>query len=189
MRRIVAITAVAAVLGGSVIIWRRNPRIGTRFVNSVVNPMLLGRGLAGGRRSELGTLEHVGRKSRIRRRTPVHPEPTSDGFRIIVPLGTRSEWARNVLAAGHCRLELHESDYELDEPRMAPAAEIDDLPWVIRSLMGALGFRYLMLRTFASRPHPQDGSDPSVIAPQRPTSGESSQTEDDRLVGARRSEG
>ena len=105
MRKIVKLMAVPAVTGGAVVagasLWRRNPRIGTAFVNSVVNPALLRRGLAGYGRSEIGTLEHVGRKSGVRRLTPVHPEPTPTGFRIIVPLGMRSEWARNVIAAGH----------------------------------------------------------------------------------------
>ena len=92
MRRIVrysvALVAFAATMGGAVVYWRRNPRVGTAFVNSVVNPGLLRRGLAGAGASELGTLEHFGRKSGIRRLTPVHPEPTRDGFRIVVPLGS-----------------------------------------------------------------------------------------------------
>ena len=31
------------------------------------------------------------------------------------PLGDHSEWARNVLAAGHCRLQLRDVVYELDD--------------------------------------------------------------------------
>jgi hypothetical protein len=156
MSKIVSIiavaTALAATVGGAVIVWRRNPRVGSAFVNSVVNPGLLGRGLAGGAKSEIGTLEHVGRTSGIRRLTPVHPEPTPDGFRIIVPLGVHSQWARNVMAAGHCRLQLHDVVYELDEPALIPATEVHDLPSAVRSAMAALGFEYLTLRTFSSSP-------------------------------------
>lgn len=156
MRRVVSMAAGAAALsgivGGAVIAWRRNPRIGTTFVNSVVNPRLLRRGLAGGPGSELGMLEHTGRRSGIVRLTPIHPEPTPTGFRILVPLGPQSEWARNVLAAGHCRLQLRESVYDLDEPATIPAGEAEDLPGVVRRAMGALGFQYLMLRTFAANP-------------------------------------
>ena len=83
----------------------------------------------------------------MRRLTPVHPEPTANGFRIVVPLGTQSEWARNVIAAGHCRLTLHDRTFDLDEPTMVDAGEADDLPWAQRRIMGALGFRYLSLRT------------------------------------------
>ena len=124
MRRFVGIISVAAALvaaaGGAVIVWRRDPRVGSAFVNSVVNPRLLRRGLAGGAKSELGTLEHVGRVSGVLRLTPVHPEPTPEGFRVLVPLGPHSQWARNVIAAGHCRLQLHDVIYELDEPKLDP---------------------------------------------------------------------
>ena len=156
MRRSVAITAglasLATAAGGALVVWRRNPRIGSAFVNSVVNPALVRRGLAGGGASELGTLEHIGRRSGIRRLTPVHPEPTPDGFRVMVPLGPHSEWARNVLAAGHCRIQLHDVVYDLDEPTMIAARDADDLPSAVRGLMAALGFEYLKLRTFGSTP-------------------------------------
>ncbi len=156
MRKIVTFFAFPAATGAALVaavgLSRRNPRIGTAFVNSVVNPALLRRGLAGYGRSEIGTLEHVGRVSRVRRLTPVHPEPTSDGFRIIVPLGMRSEWARNVIAAGHCRLLLHDQVLDLDEPAMVDAGRAQDLPWPLGRILAALGFQYLNLRTFASHP-------------------------------------
>ena len=156
MRRIVSMiafaTALGATVGGAVIVWRRNPRVGSAFVNSVVNPRLLQGGLAGGAKSEIGTLEHVGRTSGVHRLTPVHPEPTPEGFRIMVPLGSHSQWARNVMAAGQCRLQLHDVVYELDEPAMIAASEVHDLPSAVRGAMAALGFAYLTLRRFSSRP-------------------------------------
>src|SRR4029078_4636570 len=145
-----AVTGVALVVAGG--LWRRHPRIATAFVNSVVNPALLRRELAGYGRSEIGTLEHVGRKSGVRRQTPVHPEPTTAGFRIIGPLGMRSEWARNVIAAGHCRLLLHDQVFDLDEPAMVAAGQAHDLPWPLRRVVAVLGFKYLNRRTFASHP-------------------------------------
>lgn len=175
MRRIVAIGALVAAAAGAVVYWRRNPRTGTRFVNAVVNPGLLGRGLAGGEKSELGTIEHFGRKSGIRRLTPVHPEPTPDGFRIIVPLGEHSEWARNVLAAGHCRLQLHGNVYELDEPALMPAGQAGALPWIVRFALDGLGFEYLSLHTFAVNPgclELAEATEPSVaIAEPEPVLG------------------
>jgi deazaflavin-dependent oxidoreductase (nitroreductase family) len=142
----------ATVIGSLAIAWRRDPRIGSAFVNSVVNPWLLERGLAGSQHSEIGPLEHVGRKSGIRRLTPVHPEHTATGFRFIVPLGTQSEWARNVLAAGRCRIQLHEQVYELAEPRFVSPHELTHLPKVVRAVMAALGFRYLTLEIVAVGP-------------------------------------
>jgi len=151
MRRIVSIViGLVATATAAALVWRRNRRLGTRFVNAVVNPALMRRGLAGKGGSEIGTLEHVGRRSGIRRLTPVHPEFTTDGFRIIAPLGPESAWARNVLAAGHCRLQLHDTVYDLDEPRLVASDELDGIPRILRALEGALGFRYLVLHQFAA---------------------------------------
>lgn len=168
MRTVVALAvvpaALGAVVGSALIVWRRNPRFGSGFVNTVVNPRLVERGLVGGDRSELGTLEHVGRTSGVRRLTPVHPEPTQGGFRIVAPLGRDSQWVRNVVAAGHCRLQLHQMVYELDEPVVLDAAEAEDLPAAVRRAMTRLGFQYLKLRTFASAPGTLDqaGSEASA---------------------------
>jgi hypothetical protein len=155
MRRLFRILAVLAAFAivtcGAVVYWRRHPRLGTTFVNLVVNPVLLRRGLAGGAKSEIGTIEHFGRRSGIRRLTPVHPEPTADGFRVIVPLAEHSAWARNVLAAGHCRLQLHDTVYELDEPTIVRPSEVDGLPGPVRFAEAGLGFQYLKLRTFAAK--------------------------------------
>jgi deazaflavin-dependent oxidoreductase (nitroreductase family) len=156
MRKIAVALAVPVAIGAGLVeaarIWRRDPRVGTAFVNTVVNPVLLRRGLAGHGRSEIATLEHVGRRSGIKRLTPVHPEPTQDGFRIVVPLGMRSEWARNVIAAGHCRIQLHDQIVDLEEPTMVDAQEATDLSWPVRRSMAALGFKYLDLRTLAAHP-------------------------------------
>ena len=156
MRRNAVVLAVPVAIGALLVeaatTWRRHPRFGTAFVNSVVNPALVRRGLAGRGRSEIATLEHVGRRSGIKRFTPVHPETTQDGFRIVVPLGMQSEWARNVIAAGHCRMELHEQVFDLDEPTLVEAGEMKDLPWPLRRVMTALGFKYLNLRTLAAHP-------------------------------------
>ena len=52
-RLIGASVALAAALAGGLVFWRHNRRAGTTFVNSVVNPMLLRRRLAGGKTSEI----------------------------------------------------------------------------------------------------------------------------------------
>jgi deazaflavin-dependent oxidoreductase (nitroreductase family) len=149
---VAALGAVGALVATGVAMWRRNPRLGSGVVNAIVNPRLMRSGFAGSGASELAALEHIGRRSGLRRVTPVHPEPMPGGFRILVPLGPRSEWARNVLAAGHCRLQLHDTVYELDEPRLVTASEAGHLPAPARRLASALGFDYLLLRQFAAVP-------------------------------------
>jgi hypothetical protein len=153
VRTFIAVSVImAAAIGAVLVAWRRDPRIGSALVNTAVNPWLLEHGMAGGPHSEIGPLEHVGRRSGIRRLTPVHPEPTTTGFRFVVPLGAQSEWARNVLAAGRCRVQLHEQVHELAEPRFVSPSELTDLPRVLRAIMTALGFRYLVLETVAVAP-------------------------------------
>ena len=147
MRTAIALlTASTAAAGAAVAVWRRDPRTGSAFVNTTVDPWLLHHGLAGGRHSEIASLEHIGRRSGLRRLTPVRPSPTPEGFRVMVPLGTRSEWARNVIAAGHCRLQLHGQVYELAEPILVSPDRVSDLPRVVRRVMARLGFEYLNLR-------------------------------------------
>jgi hypothetical protein len=152
MRKAVLITGALAAAGAGVVAWRRNPRIGTRFTNDVLNPFLVDRGISGGGRSELGTLEHVGRRTGARHLTPLRPVPTEDGFRIAVPLGPKSEWARNVLAAGHCRMQLHDAVHELDEPVLLAAGELPEIPAPAAWILDRLGFQYLLLRRFSERP-------------------------------------
>ena len=147
MRRLVFVAMAAAGLYGAARWWRQNRRVGADFMNRIVDPWLVRRGLISGSRGELGLIEHLGRKSGTIRRTPIHPVPTADGFRIIVPVGERSEWARNVLAAGHCRLVLDDRVLELDSPVLETPAEVPDLARPMRALFGWLGFRYLRLRT------------------------------------------
>jgi deazaflavin-dependent oxidoreductase (nitroreductase family) len=144
--------ALGAALAALVVAWRRNPRMGTRFTNDVVNPALLRRGLAGVGKSELGTLEHVGRRTGTRHLTPIHPVPTDDGFRIVVPLGPQSQWAQNVLAAGHCRLQLHDTVYDLDEPVLLAASELPDIAAPVARIQDLLGVQYLLLRRCAEQP-------------------------------------
>jgi hypothetical protein len=148
MRKLILFVAAAAGLYTAARWWRQHPRTGAGFVNGIVNPWLERRGLIGASQGELGLIEHVGRRSGIVRRTPIHPMPTADGFRIIVPIGDRSEWVRNVMAAGHCRLVLGDRLIELDEPVFETPADVPDLPRPVRVLFDWLGFRYLRLRRF-----------------------------------------
>jgi len=152
VRKLFLLTAVlGATVAAFAVAWRRNPRMGTRFTNDVLNPLVVGRGMAGAGRSELGTLEHFGRRSGTRHLTPIHPVPTEDGFRIVVPLGPKSQWAQNVLAAGHCRLQLHDTVYDLDEPVLLAAGEVPDIATPAAMLMDRFGVQYLILRQFAAR--------------------------------------
>lgn len=174
MRPLILGIALVGSLVSTVAWWRRHRRTGSRFVNDVVNPFLLRRGVAGRTGGNLGMLEHVGRRSGIRRVTMVHPVPTDGGFRIIVPLGEESEWARNVLAAGHCRLQVGETVYELDEPALVEPGDVSEVPTLFRWVQGELGFRWFRLHQFAAAPGTLEESaaraEPAPIAEPRSAS-------------------
>lgn len=150
--RIAAIAIVVTWGGAAIRFWRRHPRVGAGTVNRIVNPWLLRQGMPEASRGEIGLLEHVGRRSGTVRATPVHPVRTPDGFRVIVPLGGESQWARNVLTAGHCRLEVDGVVHELDEPRFMSPIDVEGVPQLPARLMAWLGFRYLRLHQFAEHP-------------------------------------
>ncbi|HYC07401.1 MAG TPA: nitroreductase family deazaflavin-dependent oxidoreductase [Candidatus Binatia bacterium] len=153
MRKVLFAVAAAVTLTGWLARWwRRHPRTGAGTVNRLVNPWLMRQDVPELSRGEIGLLEHVGRRSGTVRVTPVHPVRTEDGFRIIVPLGGESQWARNVLAAGHCRLQVGDAIHELDEPRLVSSTEMAAVPSGAAAVMDWLGFRYLVLRQFAEVP-------------------------------------
>jgi deazaflavin-dependent oxidoreductase (nitroreductase family) len=149
MRRLLFGAAVVGSIAGFAAWWRRHPRFGTARVNRVADPWLVRQGVVASSKGEIGLLEHIGRKSGVVRHTPVHPVRTPDGFRIVVPLGVESQWARNVIAAGHCRLLVGEVIHELDEPLLVMASGVDGLPKLATRVMDWLGFRFLVLHQFA----------------------------------------
>jgi hypothetical protein len=153
VRKVVAVaivTPITMVLGfvvGLGVAWRRNPRIGSGWANRVVNPYLVRRGISGTGKSEIATLEHFGRRTGTRYLTPIHPVTIEGGFRIAVPLGVRSEWAKNVVAAGHCRMQLHDTVYDLDEPQLLPPHAMPEMGGAAK-VGGRAGLLYLRLHTF-----------------------------------------
>ena len=152
MRRLLVMFGISGLVVGAAAWWRRHPRTGAAWVNRVVDPWLVRRGILEETKGELGLLEHVGRTTGTVRLTPVHPVQTADGFRIVVPLGVASHWAQNVLAAGHCRLQVEGVIHELDEPLLVVPSRVEGLPRPATRVMDWLGFRYLVLRQFAEAP-------------------------------------
>jgi hypothetical protein len=174
MRRLTSFAATVLGLYLAARWWRQHRRVGTDFVNRSVNPWLERHGFISGsaRRARLDRA----RGAQVRRGSPYTdpPMPTADGFRIIVPVGEECQWARNVLAAGHCSLITGDRRYELDEPKFETPAEVPDLPRPGRILFGWPGFRYLRMRTFteveAGTPTPVSATGPGrcLISPSSP---------------------
>jgi deazaflavin-dependent oxidoreductase (nitroreductase family) len=65
-----------------------------------------------------GIVRHVGRRSGTPYETPIGIVADGEGFLVALPYGTRSNWLRNVLAAGHATL-VHEGEIvEVDRPEL-----------------------------------------------------------------------
>lgn len=65
-----------------------------------------------------GTLEHVGRKSGKRYRTPLLVFPIRDGFVVLIGYGLQSDWLKNVFAGGQAVLHKRGKSIALANPRL-----------------------------------------------------------------------
>jgi deazaflavin-dependent oxidoreductase (nitroreductase family) len=68
-------------------------------------------------------IDHVGRTSGRTYRTPIEALPVDDGFIIVLVYGSRSDWVRNVLAAGTATLEIDGGKVDLVDPVVLTADE------------------------------------------------------------------
>ncbi|WP_265520985.1 nitroreductase/quinone reductase family protein [Oerskovia flava] len=70
------------------------------------------------RRGKRPVLSHVGRVSGTAYRTPLDALPVAGGYVFVLVYGSRSDWARNILAAGHATLTVEGRDVALTAPRV-----------------------------------------------------------------------
>jgi deazaflavin-dependent oxidoreductase (nitroreductase family) len=66
-------------------------------------------------------VHHVGRTSGRALRVPVAVTPTPDGLLVNLPWGPRTNWVRNVTAAGGCTLRWKGRDVRCDRPEVLDA--------------------------------------------------------------------
>lgn len=70
------------------------------------------------RRGTRPVLRHVGRSSGKTYRTPLDAHPVAEGYVFIPLYGPRTDWVKNVLAAGTAILEIDGGEIELAHPRL-----------------------------------------------------------------------
>jgi hypothetical protein len=143
-----------------------------RFVTDRFNPFVVGLGLVGGRRSPWGYLEHVGRRTGHVHRTPVLPRVIGDFAYVPLAYGPDVQWARNVRTAGTCRLQVHESVYELDEPVTITAAEHPGVAKAFKPMLERRGDRYVRLHVLSVKPGTLDERSVPEPAAAEPIAGE-----------------
>ena len=80
--------------------WQVGPVVDAvrRMNRSVTNPRVMR--TAGTAATQTSVIEHVGRRSGRTYETPVDIVDTATGMLIALPYGARTDWLRNVLAAG-----------------------------------------------------------------------------------------
>ena len=61
---------------------------------------------------------HLGRKSGKEFHTPLDAHPIEGGFVFVLNYGSKSDWVKNILAAGSARLRAAGTEYELVNPRV-----------------------------------------------------------------------
>lgn len=66
---------------------------------------------------------HVGRRSGRTYQTPVVVARHDDSFLIALPYGERTDWLKNVLAAGSATIKADGRSYDVDRPAVIPMAE------------------------------------------------------------------
>jgi len=114
------------------------PRAAIRLFNA------LAMRLAGTRLLPLwAVIQHRGRRSGKTFRTPVVVRATRDGFVVPLPWGDRTDWYRNVRAAGECVIRWKDRDYPMARPELLsnPAAAMAYFNALQRALMPLFGIR------------------------------------------------
>lgn len=93
------------------------PRWLARLNRRVFNPREIRRGVR-------PVLIHVGRSSGTTYRTPLDAYPLSDGYLFVPRYGPRTDWLKNVLAAGSARLAIGGEEIELEAPRLVRKRDV-----------------------------------------------------------------
>jgi deazaflavin-dependent oxidoreductase (nitroreductase family) len=85
-----------------------------------------------------GVVIHRGRRSGREYRTPVNVFRTPDGYVVALTYGV-GDWARNVLAADGCDLEIRRRVVRLVDPRLVRDPSRRAVPAPVRPLLAVIG--------------------------------------------------
>lgn len=122
-------------------------RLVLRPLTKLLNPLV---GTLAGRRYVplIARIHHVGRRSG-------KPYMTAAGAHligntIVIPLsfGNRSDWARNVRAAGQCVVQLGGKSYHATQPQFVDAEDAKPIVDQSFNVINRFGFRLLGIRQY-----------------------------------------
>ncbi len=109
----------------------RVPRAVARFNRRITNPLAV---RLGGWAPTVGYLEHVGRKSGKRYKTPLNIFDTDDGYVVLIGYGPESHWVKNVLAGGPTTIHKHGKSVPVGNARVVSKDEAEPLVTSLRFL-------------------------------------------------------
>lgn len=98
----------------------RLPQWLARFNRHVTNPI---QRMWAGWAPTMGILEHSGRRSGVRYRTPLTVFSTAEGVAILLTYGPDRDWLKNITAAGGGTLRRYGRSFPVSDPRVVPRAE------------------------------------------------------------------
>ncbi len=119
------------------------PKALARFNRVVTNRVL---GVVGPWLPPFAVVVHRGRSSGRTYRTPVWCFHRDGRFVVALTYGSRTDWVRNVLAAGGCGLIRLGSEHAVDSPRVVRARSGRGLvPWIVVPPLRAFGVHEFLL--------------------------------------------
>ena len=92
-----------------------------RLFTRVFRPLALRS--AGREGTATSVVRHVGRRSGRTYQTPIVVARHDETFLIALPYGDRTDWLKNVLAAGSATITANGRSYDVDRPKVIPMAE------------------------------------------------------------------
>jgi deazaflavin-dependent oxidoreductase (nitroreductase family) len=95
-----------------------------RLQRAIINPRQMRS--AGTPGAYAAVIRHRGRISGQPYETPVGAVPTDDGFLIALVYGSRTNWLRNVLAAGSATIVHEGHTHAVDEPQIVPMRSVEE---------------------------------------------------------------
>lgn len=117
-----------------------------------------------------GIVRQRGRVTGRAYETPVGIIAVPDGFLIALPYGTRTQWLRNVLAAGRAEIVIEGETHQVDRPELVPTASYAPAfsPTDQRLFRWLAVNECLRLRVVAGVDHPSGASSSPWSANARP---------------------
>ncbi|MDV3133894.1 nitroreductase family deazaflavin-dependent oxidoreductase [Mycobacterium sp. 29Ha] len=107
--------------------WQVSPVVNTvrRMNRSLTNPRVMR--TAGNAGTQTSVIEHIGRRSGKTYETPVDIIETTTRLLIALPYGARTDWLRNVLAAGSATVVSGGERIPVERPAVVATTDVEEL--------------------------------------------------------------